>query len=128
MTTIEKELDYLYQHKDNQNQTLLKKRVINVLLKGFCDCISIDKKATDNELVKTIMSLNDILNKHPLCANKLIPKDDFLYYSINQMDLLECEELKQQLMTEKARRNLLEANDNYGWAEDCEVSEEEFIK
>ena len=128
MATVKEELDFLYKKKDYMNQTLLEKSVIEVLLKELCNLIPINKKITVNEFVKAVTNLNDTLNKHYFCSTNLVPKDCFLDYYINKADWLEFEELKKLLKIEKARKNLLEANDNYGWAEDCEVSEEEFIE
>ena len=86
------------------------------------------KEAPDDMLAREAMCLNNTLNQHQLCTEGLIPKDSFLDYLLYIADLNNFESTKKELTIEKARRNLLEANDNYGWAEDCEVSEKEFIE
>ena len=98
MATIEKELDFLYQKKDNMNKTLLDERIIDVLSTELCNIIPIYTKATANELARGIMSLNNILNKHSLCTTNLVQKDKFFEYWLQAaITFLEDEELTEQL-------------------------------
>lgn len=103
ITKLKEELDFLYKKSRTQNQIHLEEEVIEALFKTLCNIIPIDKKTTVNEIAKEVKGLNNILNKHSLCTTNLVSKDYFLDYYIDKADWLECEELKRQLVIEKAR-------------------------
>lgn len=128
MSKYKKELDCLYKDSSNQNKVLLEKRAVNILIKELATRYPKGKEAPDDMLAREAMCLNNTLNQHQLCILGLIPKDSFLDYLLYIADSMNFESMKKHLTIEKARRNLLEANDNYSWVDDCEVTEEEFIE
>lgn len=97
METIKEQLDYIYKISKNQNKTLLEERVLDVLSKTLCDIVPIEK-TTSNDLVVEIISLNETLNKHPLCTNNLVKKDKYFEHWLQAaITFLEDKELAEQL-------------------------------
>ena len=103
-------LESLYKEANNKGQVFLEKQAVNILKEELFEFLSKTEIKKMYEITNKIVYLNDVLNKSDLCKEKMIPLDSFLDFFIFTANKRKDKEIEEALKVEKARLNLVRAN------------------